>query len=857
MKALRVSFIQGLIFVALAFLLISSQVHAEFKPPHDRPGPAVEKVGFRAFAVEIVPLAMEKGEVDIYIFPLRTATAKEMLLKPEVRMYQAPASSISLILNPAPAPEGELNPLSIREVRYAIQFIIDREFIANEVYRGLAAPQLTHVSPFDFDYLTVYELIKESGIRYDPELAKRMVKDAMLKAGAIEKDGKWFYEGKPVRLKFIIRVEDERREVGDTIARELEKLGFVVEPIYHPFATAIHKVYGTDPRVFEWHLYTEGWGKSATERYDYATINQMCSPWFGNMPGWQEVGFWQYENPKLDELGKRIFMGDFKSLEERNELYKELTLLSLKESVRIWIATIRNNFPAVNGLLGVTGDVVAGPRGIWTLREAYIEGKDELTVGSLWVWTERSTWNPVGGFQDVYSVDIWRNIYDPPLWRHPFTGIPVPFRAHYKVETAGPEATLMVPDDAFVWDGELSKWREVGPGVRAKSKVIYDYSLYLRSKWHHGEPITMADIIYSLYQSFDIAYDPDKSKVEFAIATTSRPYLDTFKGFRILNETALEVYVDYWHFIPDYIAEYAHPVGLSMPWEVLAAMDNLVFERRMAAYSDTASEKFQVPWLSLVMDKDARLVKTTLMDFLDKGFVPKMFKLLGKTLVSKEDAEKRYRAAIRWFDKYKHLVISNGPFYLARFDPPSQYAELRAFRDPTYPFKPGDWYFGTPPSIELSSPKGELLIGSDSSFKVKVQGLGKLGLRYLLFDPTEGKVLKMGEATMLDEDTFSFTIPSELTSRLKQAPYHLFLTAYSDELSLVSERMEIVRAVKKLAEKPEEKPPITTPEKPPEKPPEAPERPEVAIAWTWLAGIIVVIIAVALATFMLRRKKVT
>ena len=37
------------------------------------------------------------------------------------------------------------------------------------------------------------------------------------------------------------------------------------------------------------------------------------------MPGWREEGFWQYENPELDELGKTLYRGEFKSREERDE----------------------------------------------------------------------------------------------------------------------------------------------------------------------------------------------------------------------------------------------------------------------------------------------------------------------------------------------------------------------------------------------------------------------------------------------------------------------------------------------------------------------------------------------------------
>jgi hypothetical protein len=76
------------------------------------------------------------------------------------------------------------------------------------------------------------------------------------------------------------------------------------------FAPALLTVYGTDPALLQWHIYTEGWGRGAAERYDSGTINQMYAPWLGNMPGWQEVGFWQYEHERLDEVGMRIFQGD-------------------------------------------------------------------------------------------------------------------------------------------------------------------------------------------------------------------------------------------------------------------------------------------------------------------------------------------------------------------------------------------------------------------------------------------------------------------------------------------------------------------------------------------------------------------
>ena len=66
-----------------------------------------------------------------------------------IRTYEAPATTLSIVLNPSPAPDGQLNPFSIPEIRRAFQFLVNREFVAGSIYRGMAVPMLTHVSPLD------------------------------------------------------------------------------------------------------------------------------------------------------------------------------------------------------------------------------------------------------------------------------------------------------------------------------------------------------------------------------------------------------------------------------------------------------------------------------------------------------------------------------------------------------------------------------------------------------------------------------------------------------------------------------------------------------------------------------------
>jgi len=784
----------ALILAVFLLLTLPIALTQEYRPPHNNPGPAVDVVRIRSYAEEIAPAVIEKGDIDLYLFSMRVARVLSLEGKPGIRMVKSPSLSLSILLNPAPAPEGSLNPFSIKEVRQAVQLLIDRDFVTREIYKGLAAPMVTHLSKFEYDYITVADIVETLGVKYDPELAKQKVSDALSKAGATLRDGKWFYGDQPIRVKFVIRTEDERREIGDTLASELEKIGIGVERVYQPFGQAILRVYTTDPRSFEWHLYTEGWGKTALERNDFATINQMCSPWFGNMPGWQELGYWQYENRLLDDIGQKIFKGQFSTREERDNLYREAVRACLDESVRVWVAAVMTSTPVKTDMVGLTEDLGAGARGLWALREMYLPGRSELNVGHLWVWTSRTVWNPVGGFGDVFSVDIWRNVFDPPITRHPFTGLPMPFRASFKVETAGPDGRLEVPSDAFVWDADAKTWKNVERGTQAVSKVTYDYSAYTGSKWHHGIKISMADILYALSQFFDIAQDPTKSKIENVIAVTRKPIIETFKGFRIVDDSKLEVYVDFWHYEKSYIAEYAELWGGGMPWELLAAMDNVVFEKRLLTYTDTAAARFQVEQLSLVLKEHATLVRLSLSEFLSRQTFPEgVFKVAGKSYQTKEDALARYKAAMDWFGKYSLLVISNGPFQLTAFDPAAQFAELRAYRDPTYPFQPGKWYLGKAETPEVVSFDGKLLVGRESTFSIAAKGAGQLRLRYFLVDTATNSIIGSGEERA-QAGKVSLMLGPELTSKLRPSLYRMSLLLYSDELAIIHTRTELVEA---------------------------------------------------------------
>ncbi|MEM4412643.1 MAG: ABC transporter substrate-binding protein [Candidatus Caldarchaeum sp.] len=831
-------------FVFALMLLTPSQAQ-QYSPPHDKPGPAVETVRVKAYAEEIAPQALERGDMDIYLYSMRVSRLAALERDPDITMVRAPSLLLSLILNPAPDQRG-FNPFSLKEVRQAFQYLVNRDFVVRELYRGLAAPMTSHLTPYDYDYALFFQQILDAGIRYDPEQANRLITNALTGAGAVKRDGKWYYGDRPVTIKFIIRTEDERREIGDLVASELEKTGFTVERIYLPFAQAVARVYTTDPQEFQWHVYTEGWGRGALEKYDTSSVNQFCAPWLGNMPGWQELGFWQYSNQLLDDVGQKIFKGQYSGRDERDKLYLQALRECMSESVRVWVAVVLQSTPLAKNMAGITEDLAAGARGLWTLREAHLPGKDVLNVGHLWVWTPRSVWNPVGGFGDVYSSDLWRAVSDPSIARHPFTGLPIPFRARYSVETAGPTSTLAVPADAFTWDAAAKAWRNVPSGTRAVSKVVFDYSLYTSSKWHHGIPITMADVLYRIYQTYDLAYDDVKSRIEFAIAFTSRPILETFKGFRILDQNRLEVYVDYWNFEPDYIAEYADVFGGGMPWELLAVCDDLVFTRRLATYSDTAAARFRVDQLNLVLREHVSLVRLSLNDFISKTQFPaNIFTVNGKSYETREGALTRYRALLSWVNTNNLAVVSNGPYYLAVFDPASQYAELRAYRDPSYPFKPGKWYFGAVDKPRLQKAEGFVVVGSDSKIRLNTAGRGALSVSYVVKDLATGLLVDSGVGRAVG-GVFEISLPASKTSQLSPGFLELTIVVFSDEVAQAFSSTERVEVRRTAATETRPTPTQTTVvQTPAEQPQQLPLGLIIAVAG---------ILAVAIVVFILRRR---
>ncbi|MEZ0290400.1 MAG: ABC transporter substrate-binding protein [Sulfolobales archaeon] len=813
--------------LSLNFIALYSVVNAQQIPP----GPAVDQITYKRVTLDTVVAEFQKGAIDGYLFAIKPTQLDQFqdLIKADIiKFVQAPAGLVDFIFNPAPVKEialdgdqrgkylpaltgypenvitqvyydpttnktyvdiccdgKNINPLALQQVRFALNYAIDRDYIVKTIYRGYASAMYTFLSTYDPDYLTIADVVARYQFRYDLSYASQLIEQALTAVGAYKVGGKWYYAGQPITLIFIIRPEDERKEIGDTFASALEALGFTVNRQYLTFGEALSRVYDSNPTDFLWHIYTEGWGKGALEKYDSGSVNQFCAPWFGYMPGWQTEGWWWFRNDVLDDMGMRIYFGQYKDKSERDSLYRSATELCIKDAIRAWVATRLDLYAVSSKMQGITYDLGAGFRSLFEPREIFIPGKSTLTLGHLWIYTVRTVWNIYGGFSDVYSVDLMRATNDPSTWRHPFSGMPIPFRVSYKVETAGPSGTMKVPSDAFIWDARVGKWVFVPNGTTAISKVSFDMSKLVGTKWHHGITITWGDILAHIAFWFDLVYNSTKATRESAIASVNKPYFDTIKGFRIDEaRKVLEVYVDYWHFDPSYIADYA-AISIYNPAELLYIQNMLVFDLQKYTFSTTASRKYNLPIINLVLSSHAAAIRDAI-SLATK--VPSSFFTLpdGKSYMTQDEWNARLQALASWIDAHKSAWISDGPFYLDSFDDQGQVAVLKAFRDPTYPFKKGDWYFGQPtPTQILKIETPRLVIGQPFVVNVTVSGVPPLVVKYVVSEVQTGSIVTVGLASNVSPTRFVIQIPTDITTKLR--PYYLYqiqILAFSENVAL-------------------------------------------------------------------------
>ena len=157
-------------------------------------GPASDRIIYKRVPRDLAPDALRTGEIDVYIYSLTPEAQIEIGPDdPVIEFWEGVSGMDDILLNPAPAPPGELNPFSIREIRYAMNFIFDRDYIVNEIMKGTAARMDDYLGPFHPESPTIADIRLKHKFTYDFDYANSIVERAMVLAGAEKRAGKWYY----------------------------------------------------------------------------------------------------------------------------------------------------------------------------------------------------------------------------------------------------------------------------------------------------------------------------------------------------------------------------------------------------------------------------------------------------------------------------------------------------------------------------------------------------------------------------------------------------------------------------------------------------------------------------------------
>ncbi len=825
-------------------LLFSATAQAKY-------GPYADKVIYDVRMDQTIAIKdTAEGKTDVFFTGIDGKTYKGIQSADldKLSTYAVPSGSWSLLLNPIPneapytfqAKDGRtiFNPLAIRDVRYAINWLIDRKKIVDEILLGAGEPAITAQTPGQPGTYRFNLVPAKLGmtVRGNEKKALEDIDTAMKEAanlpankGKLVKSGQfWTYNGEPVTIRFMIRVDDPTGRLleGRYIADQLEKAGLKVERLEYDRSKAGNLAYGSDPAAWEWSMYTEGWGAGATRAWWDVTISQMYSPYYGYMPGGQTEGFWNYENKEIDRIAQKNINGWFLTSDEYWNDNMKVQEMALKEAVRIYVCSqvqyyVANKARFDARMLYGLGDGLND----WSVRSADIKpdskGEKVLHItqysarGGLFM----SSWDPVGvdGFSDVYSAAIFGACTDPSTFESPNAAKDTPLRVKYdlkNVETkvaAGkegepPTGLIDVDKAALIFNSKTQKWetgveyKDVGDGTYdyVKNSAMKAYSKlsgvqYIYGKWHDGQPVTIADIMYAIAFTYEWANkdgDGDKYYDE-AYASQYQSSLPVSKGVVLNKDGTFTAYFDFnWPMDKDRVAATgvaslvnpkAGNPGRStlVSWEIYEALAKLVAEGSKSGTQYTFAYDPSVTEVDVINPKCVADIKAKLQDFAAAKYVPDSI----KQWVTPAQAVARYNAAIKFIDTYGNAYISNGPFFISKVDYNANYIELSAFRD--YPYR-ADYFpklFRTtltriddvkvPPTAQRNADaKIDVQISAvtypDDTAKA-ADNKAKVTVTLILADNTE----KVYTAKYVSAGSFQAVIPAKDLGALKSGAYTL------------------------------------------------------------------------------------
>jgi peptide/nickel transport system substrate-binding protein len=745
---------------------------------------------------------LEVGDIDVFAYNVSEPDVAQRIWDSETLVYETAYGNYNdLTFMPSAGPEfaetGVLNPFYSDKIREAMNWLVDRNYIAQEITGGLARPRFVPVNFASKDSALLADTIAAIELKYahNPDKAVEVITAEMEAMGAEMVDGKWTYNGEPVVLTALIRTEDERLEIGDYVSNLLEDIGFTVQRDYKTSAEASPCWLRSDPETGCAHFYTGGWVSTAISRDEATNFSFFYTPDGYPVPPWQAYS----PSPEFYDVATRLNNSEFATMDERAEMMAQALDLALLDSQRIWlkddvgIAPHAANIALASDLSGS----IYGSR-LWAHTMRYTDqAGGSMTIAMPSIMT--NPWNPIGGSNWVYDMMPIRGMQSNATVPDPFTGVALPMRlerAEIYAETGLPiEQNLdwaslefvdeiVVPDDAWAdWDAENQVFITAGERftetqtVASKVVMYYEDDLFDKVKWHDGSPFSLADMVMFMIMQFDPAKEASPIYDESAVPAFET-FMLAFKGWKIVSEdpVVIEYYTDAYQLdaennVTNFRAAWpsAYWNGQEAAWHVLTPAW-VVEANQEAAFTADKAEALEVEWMSFIAGPTLELLKAQLDAAQAESLIP-YAPTLGQYITA-DEATARYGNLQEWYRRYGHFWVNTGVFYLQKAFPVE--GTLIMQYNPDYPDPATRWLaYGTAPipEIEVEGPD-RVAIGEEATYDIWVTFQDEpyaaadiMLAKYLVFDAT-GALALSAECTLVEDGHWQAVLSADVTGAL-------------------------------------------------------------------------------------------